>query len=155
MKDYDYWRMHFLSSMHNMAQTRVEQADDQKFTPIEKIALLQLRIVQLFYGVYYFLIIPQCKIKDYRVDFLIEYSLPDQKKKLVVIECDGHAFHEKTKEQASKDKKRDRELQKLEMTVLRYSGSDIVNNPEMIMDDLTEILGAPDWAKPKQEMKQG
>lgn len=45
------------------------------------------------------------------------------------IECDGHDFHEKTKEQASKDKERDRVFQKTGALILRYSGSDIWRDP--------------------------
>jgi very-short-patch-repair endonuclease len=45
------------------------------------------------------------------------------------IECDGHDFHEKTKEQVSKDKERDRVFQKTGALVLRYSGSDIWRDP--------------------------
>ena len=41
------------------------------------------------------------------------------------VECDGHDFHEKTKEQAARDKKRDRDLQALGYRVLRFSGSEI------------------------------
>ena len=43
----------------------------------------------------------------------------------MVIECDGHNFHERTKEQASSDKERDRTLQKFGLLVFRYTGSDI------------------------------
>jgi very-short-patch-repair endonuclease len=45
------------------------------------------------------------------------------------IECDGPDFHEKTKEQVSKDKERDRVFQKTGALVLRYSGSDIWRDP--------------------------
>lgn len=74
---------------------------------------------------------PQAKIGDYRVDFLITtietFYVPEEDtiKKHLVVECDGHDFHEKTKEQAAKDKKRDRELQKKGFNVFRYSGSEI------------------------------
>jgi very-short-patch-repair endonuclease len=43
----------------------------------------------------------------------------------VAIECDGHDFHEKTKEQAARDKKRDRDLQHAGWAVLRFTGSQI------------------------------
>ncbi len=42
-----------------------------------------------------------------------------------VIECDGHDFHERTKEQAQRDKKRDRELQAAGYKVFRFTGSEI------------------------------
>lgn len=43
----------------------------------------------------------------------------------VVIECDGHAYHERTKEQAAHDKQRDRYMQCAGFTVLRFTGSEI------------------------------
>lgn len=42
-----------------------------------------------------------------------------------VIECDGHDFHEKTKEQARSDKSRDRALQSAGWRVLRFTGSEV------------------------------
>lgn len=75
---------------------------------------------------------PQCKIKNYRVDFLwtrITPIEPDRKLAIplpqIIIECDGHDFHERTKEQASRDKERDRVLQSMGFVVLRFTGSDI------------------------------
>jgi very-short-patch-repair endonuclease len=66
----------------------------------------------------------QKQIQDMRVDFLVvqryrEFSAA------VVVECDGHEFHERTKEQASSDRARDRKLQALGYDILRYPGSDI------------------------------
>jgi very-short-patch-repair endonuclease len=46
-----------------------------------------------------------------------------------VVECDGHDFHERTKEQAASDKARDRALQALGMRVLRFTGSEIWSDP--------------------------
>ena len=74
---------------------------------------------------------PQATINSYRVDFAwvrrwhrhtdgVFVSTP-----VVVIECDGHDFHERTKEQAQKDKERDRVLQSLGFNVLRFTGSEI------------------------------
>lgn len=69
---------------------------------------------------------------NYRLDFaLIETrhesgALPFVK---IAIECDGHDFHEKTKEQARRDKKRDRYLQTEGWLVARFTGSEIVKDP--------------------------
>jgi very-short-patch-repair endonuclease len=70
-------------------------------------------------------IFPQYKIGQYRVDFYLEYidRFTSQTKKLI-IECDGHDFHEKTKEQAQKDKSIDRMLLK-HSPVMRFTGSEI------------------------------
>lgn len=83
-----------------------------------------------------FYLYPQKKTGNYRVDFLIErrkYSGVRGNKSYVdsswIVECDGHEFHEKTKEQVSRDKRRDRELTVLGHRMLRFSGSDIFKSP--------------------------
>jgi very-short-patch-repair endonuclease len=43
----------------------------------------------------------------------------------VAVECDGHDFHERTKEQAERDRRRDRDLQTEGWRVLRFTGSEI------------------------------
>lgn len=62
----------------------------------------------------------QVPIGKYRVDFLL--TLRGQK---LVVECDGHDFHERTKEQARKDRSRDRYLTNEGYTVIRFTGSEI------------------------------
>ena len=47
----------------------------------------------------------------------------------IVVEVDGHEFHEKTKQQASYDKKRDREFNLDGYRVIRFTGSDVFNDP--------------------------
>lgn len=60
-----------------------------------------------------------------------------------MVECDGHAFHEKTKEQAKRDKKRDRFFQEKNIIILHYTGSEIWNNvfecAEQAISTLIEI----------------
>ena len=87
----------------------------------------------------WFSIQPQVKLGEYRVDFLVTYShvaLPaegrpgyDPVSQQAVIECDGHDFHERTKEQARRDKQRDRFLQSMGMPVFRFTGSEIWRAP--------------------------
>ena len=88
-----------------------------------------------------FIITPQASIGEYRVDFLLEakvpvYSWDENHREQVtyyssslVVECDGHDFHEKTKQQASKDKKRDRTLQSCGYQVFHFTGSEIWKDP--------------------------
>lgn len=68
--------------------------------------------------------------KNYIVDFLITCS--DYKREIdckFAIECDGHEFHEKTKEQVAKDRERDRLLLEEGIITIRFTGSEIVSNP--------------------------
>ncbi len=81
----------------------------------------------------YWRITPQAQIGKYRVDFLIE-DLPHKVR--AVIECDGHQFHERTKEQARKDRSRDRDLQGEGYLVLRYTGSEIWADPMACVQDI-------------------
>lgn len=71
---------------------------------------------------------PQAEIGKYRADFLITVKNGDTKE-IVVVECDGHDFHDRTKEQAARDKKRDRDLVAMGAPVLRFTGSEIVKDP--------------------------
>lgn len=84
---------------------------------------------------------PQATIGKYRVDFLVKKRTvygpidPVTKKTVagqeipievqVIVECDGHEFHERTKEQAAYDRKRDRALQEVGFKVFRFTGSEI------------------------------
>lgn len=75
---------------------------------------------------------PQYTIGEYRVDFL--FMLKDiirgtEIQRKLVIECDGHDFHERTKEQAAADRARDRWLQAQDYTVFRFTGSEIWADP--------------------------
>lgn len=87
-------------------------------------------------------IVPQYEIGPYRVDFFlsemvelwtylpeVDEHVPHHKTAHIVVECDGHDFHERTKEQARRDKKRDRFFQQLGHPVLRFTGSEIYEDP--------------------------
>lgn len=66
----------------------------------------------------------QAPVGKYTADFLLEINFYGEKR-LVAIECDGHQFHERTKEQAAHDKKRDRFFQSQGINILRFTGSEI------------------------------
>ena len=74
---------------------------------------------------------PQHAIKAagslYRLDFLIMVARDLESGPFgdIAVECDGHDFHERTKEQAKRDRKRDRDLQAMGLRVLRFTGSEI------------------------------
>lgn len=77
---------------------------------------------------------PQAQLEGWRVDFLIyawEFGRLSGKAqwRRLIVECDGHNFHERTKEQAAKDRGRDREFQLRGYTILRFTGSELHANP--------------------------
>lgn len=78
---------------------------------------------------------PQFNIGIYRTDFAILGK--DTK---LAIECDGHAFHEKTKEQATRDRKREREIIAKGYKVLRFTGSEIYKDPASCTREVMRII---------------
>lgn len=85
------------------------------------------------------IIAPQEQIGAFRVDFVLLFQA-GEKCARYVIECDGHDFHERTKEQAARDKKRDRILQSAGYQVFRYTGSEIWRNADDLLSELERSL---------------
>lgn len=86
------------------------------------------------------IIIPQLQIDKYRVDFFLTNAYAKDVK--LIVECDGHDYHERTKQQAQRDKARDRHFQKEGYTVLRYTGSEIFRSPFKCAAEVTEMLAS-------------
>lgn len=81
----------------------------------------------------------QKKIGSYRVDFLAAWTYDDIPTK-IVVECDGHNFHERTKEQAQRDRARDRDLQNAGYRVFRFTGSEIYRDAFRCATEVFEAL---------------
>jgi very-short-patch-repair endonuclease len=82
---------------------------------------------------------PQIKVDRYRVDFMAALDNCSETR-LLVIECDGHEWHERTKEQAAHDKARDRYLTNNGMSVMRFTGSEIVANPLSCVGEIVQYF---------------
>jgi very-short-patch-repair endonuclease len=82
----------------------------------------------------------QKEIPPYRVDFLATLEHRFFRSFTAVIECDGHEFHERTKEQAARDKQRDRFLQDRGHSVYRFTGSEIFADPMGCARQIAESL---------------
>lgn len=67
----------------------------------------------------------QIKIEQYTADFVFSVTDHELRTHRLVVECDGHNYHERTKEQAAHDRSRDRRMQELGYTVFRFTGSEI------------------------------
>jgi hypothetical protein len=106
---------------------------------------------------------PQMQLGEHRVDFALELTchqmaamfgtekpkyLAEHVSEKLVVECDGHEFHEKTAEQAKKDKSRDRELLTCGYPVMRFTGSEIYRHPlkcaEQVVHDFLKINKLPE-----------
>lgn len=86
---------------------------------------------------------PQAHIGSYRVDFLMTQNGigPDGILTPVVVELDGHAFHDKDQRQRSYEKARDRFLVRSGYRVLHFTGSDVVADPFKVAFEALEMLG--------------
>lgn len=78
-------------------------------------------------------------IDRYRADFLIAYPFFGAELS-VVVECDGHDFHERTKAQARRDKARDRALQRAGCQVFRFTGSEIARDARACAAEVLDAI---------------
>ena len=116
-------------------------------SPIEKILYVALDLV-FFLRIKEFKdfrldITPQMTIEDnhktYRADFGINiYDFKDDEI-VFVVECDGYEFHQKTKEQVKHDNEREMRLKLLGYDVLRFSGTQIYENPMKCANDIIDF----------------
>ena len=119
--------------------------NEQCKSPIELIFITAFEIYSL--NKRYLMLSAQQEIKiqdkKFIVDFLFDSTdeiirfianennedIFKNKKFKLVIECDGHEFHQKTKEQVKNDNERQYLLKMAGYDVLRFSGSEIYNKP--------------------------
>jgi hypothetical protein len=119
-------------------------------SPIELLLMLALvriqRMVDYMVSAHEhrFLVYPQYPLKlegkRMRIDIYLEFAIGDQCHK-VAVECDGHEFHERTKEQAQADKARDRLLQRHGIRALRFTGSEIWEDPDKCAFEILRVCG--------------
>lgn len=110
-------------------------------SPIEQILKFALDILIFCNDNCPYDIFPQYEIKietkKYVSDFALykntdsngEYVDIENAEKILLIECDGHDFHKKTKEQVKHDNEKDMSLKIAGYDVLHFSGSQIYNEP--------------------------
>ena len=87
-------------------------------------------------------VMPQVQMKSGHIaDFVVsKRSWSSRVIADVIVECDGHEFHEKTKEQVERDKKRDRTLLAEGFNVLRFSGREVWRDPFECADEVIRYL---------------
>jgi very-short-patch-repair endonuclease len=91
-------------------------------------------------GIYIF---PQYIIGKYKVDFLVYQKGigPEDILSPVIVELDGHQFHDKDKHQRSYEKARDRYFVKQGYKVVHYTGSDVVKDPFKVAHEVLSMVG--------------
>lgn len=118
-------------------------------SPIEKILYAAIDIAYAIrsgeFGTWFFDLTPQYEIVEnrrYRADFLLSLMLSNEMCEefyYIIIECDGHDFHHKTKEQVERDNERDMRIKMFGYDVLRFSGSQIYKNPMKCANDILDF----------------
>lgn len=96
------------------------------------------------------IIFPQSTIGPYRVDFAIwDRSHDCAPPRWIVVEVDGHDYHERTKAQARRDKQRDRYMAIRGIRVLRFTGSEVYADPDKCVAEILENLLLNEWFRNK------
>jgi very-short-patch-repair endonuclease len=104
------------------------------------------------YEPFHLLIQPQARVGAYAADFLLTFTVAGLPPASVVVELDGHDFHEKTKEQAAHDKKRDRFFAAQGLTVLRFTGSEVYRDADRCAAEVMSLLSGRTWAASPSSM---
>ncbi|WP_241120334.1 endonuclease domain-containing protein [Achromobacter xylosoxidans] len=96
-------------------------------------------VLRLQSGVY---VETQALVGKYRVDFLLRQVGigPEDIVTPVVVELDGHAFHDKNKFQRAYEKARDRFLVKKGLKVLHFTGSEVCADPFKVAFEALDLL---------------
>jgi very-short-patch-repair endonuclease len=76
----------------------------------------------------------------YIVDFKLTQVSALNDRLHVAIELDGHQFHEKAPDQVRRDKTRERAIVRSGVTVLRFSGGEVVRNARACVLEVAEFL---------------
>lgn len=82
---------------------------------------------------------PQYKWMGWRIDFRIDFQFINHP---IFVECDGHDFHERTKEQAERDRAKDRKFQEAGIPILRFTGREIFRDPIDCVAQVTTFISA-------------
>lgn len=83
----------------------------------------------------------QVKLGRYRCDFIFSLrSTLNGRSRRVALECDGHRFHDRTPQQASSDRERDRALLRDGLATIRFTFNDLAYDPDNSMRDFTKTL---------------
>jgi len=85
-----------------------------------------------------FLLIPQYRWQNYRIDWALR--IKGAKRPWIFIECDGHDFHERTKEQAERDRSKDREIQAADITIFRFTGRELWRDPVTCAEQVINLM---------------
>lgn len=108
------------------------------YSELEYTALIESKKTEYFGS---FALVPQLNVPDIgRLDFAIFIPGLSKTLPMVVVECDGHDFHERTVQQASSDRRRDRKLQHCGIPILRFTGTDVVRGSTEFAQEIADFI---------------
>jgi len=84
-------------------------------------------------------IYPEAVLAGYRADLFCCLTHQGTLTSLIV-ECDGHDWHERTQQQASYDRARDRDLLRQGLSTIRFTGSEIHRDANQCARETLEVL---------------
>jgi very-short-patch-repair endonuclease len=79
------------------------------------------------------------RCKSYRLDIVLDTGYA-----AMAVECDGHEWHDRTKQMAAYDRSRDRQLLTLGLPTIRFTGSEIYHSVDRCVIDLVKVLARLD-----------
>lgn len=125
-------------------------------SPIEKLLWIAIQVVckancielndepiqvngkdEIAYGMHFW---PQFKLDRYRADFRAYYKRHKQPTQDWVIECDGHDFHDRNKQERQAEKQRDRYFTVRGYKILRFTGSEIFRDPYAVAVEIVKAV---------------
>lgn len=105
-------------------------------SPIEKILYVALISTLNSYDLFLYIenqTLIESNGRKYYADFTISHdemlNWDLREDFMLVIECDGYEFHQKTKEQVDNDNQREYDIKMAGWEIIRFSGREIYNNP--------------------------
>jgi very-short-patch-repair endonuclease len=122
-------------------------------SPIEELFLIEWRYQTQHWSDYENIyIMPQYKINNYRVDFMVFYVpgeihpskfskyFLNNKKMCLIVELDSYLWHGSKPEQFAKEKARGRKLKKEGYNIMRFSGREIYRDVEKSIEEVLEYI---------------
>jgi very-short-patch-repair endonuclease len=80
-------------------------------------------------------LVPQLKVGEYRADFAVVSDSAQ-----LIVEVDGYAYHDTTRDQLEHDRQRDRYLMRAGWRVVRFTGREVHRDPDACARELIETL---------------
>lgn len=142
LRQHNWFNEHTLSPIYLQHQVNFEDTFSSRYTIID----ISFHLWKLVYTADQ---ISEVKEIDMKYGETIWTSSEEKEKAMkayiniasYAIYCDGHDFHERTKEQAARDRSIDRKLQQIGWHVFRFTGSEIYRATNKCIADISKQIG--------------